>query len=67
MIDFKLEAICRYGNMKYCELLLKDGMRLTYVPIPENIRYALKSIDRFLKTEDGQKQIEDFIKNNCTR
>lgn len=61
MINFKLEAICKYGDMKYAEIVLEDGMRLSYVPIPNHIRYTLKSIDRFLKTEDGQKTIRNFI------
>lgn len=49
-------------GMRGCEIDLKSGRILTYMPIPEGVRYSFTSIERFYKTNDGQKLIEERLK-----
>lgn len=49
-----------YG-MRGCEIDLETGERLTYMPVPEGVRFSFTSITRFYKSIEGQKLIEEKL------
>lgn len=46
-----------YG-MRGCEIELEGGIKLTYMPVPNDVRLSFASITRFYKSDEGQKLIE---------
>lgn len=59
---FKVTCKFKMYGMRGCEIDLKSGRSLTYMPIPEGVRYSFTSIEQFYKTSDGQKLIEERLK-----
>lgn len=67
----KFETDCKYpffisckskiNGFKSCEMDLEDGTKLTYMPIPDGVRYCFGSITRFYKSDEGQKLIEERL------
>lgn len=49
-----------YG-IRGCEMFLESGERLSYMPVPEQIKLSFASITRFYKSEEGQKIIDDEL------
>lgn len=50
-------------GMRGCEIKLKSGENLTYMPVPSNVRLSFASITRFYKTDEGQKLIEKNLQS----
>ena len=67
----KFEKNCKYPFLisckakmygyRVCEIDLEDGTKLTYMPIPDEVRYCFASITRFYKSDEGQKLIEEEL------
>lgn len=49
-----------YG-MRGCEIDLESGEKLSYMPVPEDVRLSFASITRFYMTDAGQKIISDKL------
>lgn len=62
-IPFKLSCIYRRGSSKGAEINLKNNYILQ-IPIPSEVRYAFAAYLRWLKSEEGQKEIEKHINDN---
>lgn len=57
-IPFNLSCLYSYGKSKGAELNLKDGYILQ-VRIPSEVRYSNASYIRWLKSDEGQNEIEN--------
>lgn len=67
----KFEKDCKYPFLisykakmygcRVCEIDLEDGTKLTYMPIPDCVRYCFGSITRFYKSDEGQKLIGEKL------
>ena len=40
---------------------LEDGTKLSYMPIPDDVRYCFASFTRFYKSDEGQKLIAERL------
>jgi hypothetical protein len=49
-----------YG-MRGCEIKLESGENLSYMPIPDDVRFSFASIERFYIADAGQKIISDKL------
>lgn len=56
-IPFKLSCLYKYGSAKGAEINLEDGLILQ-VPIPSEVRYGNTGYINWLKSEEGQNEIE---------
>ena len=71
MDKIKYEQDCKYPfyisckfksyGTKGCEISLENGNLLSYMPIPDDVRYCFSNITKFYKSEEGQKIIESKI------
>ena len=61
---FQLTCKSKIFGIKTCEMRLETGELLTYMPIPDGVRFCFGTIKRFYESEEGQKIIK---KNDCTR
>jgi hypothetical protein len=60
-IPFKLSCLYKFGHSKGAEINLEDGFILQ-VPIPSYVRYGNKGYIDWLKSDDGQNEIERQLK-----
>jgi hypothetical protein len=51
-----------YGT-RGCEIDLESGEKLSYMPVPDDVRLSFASITRFYLTDQGQKIISDRLDN----
>lgn len=51
----------KINGSKSCEMCLGDGIKLTYMPIPDDVRYCFASMTRFYKSDEGQKLIAERL------
>ena len=56
---FQLTCKSKIFGIKSCEMRLETGELLTYMPIPDGVRFCFGTIQRFYESEDGQKIISD--------
>lgn len=61
-IPFAVSCKIKINGTKLCEIDLEDGYTLTYMPVPDDIRFCFSSIIKFYKTDEGQKLIKDKLK-----
>nr|DAT88447.1 MAG TPA: hypothetical protein [Caudoviricetes sp.] len=67
----KYEKDCKYHfvitckfkmyGMRGCEMELEDGTRLSYMPVPSDVRLSFAGITRFYKSDEGQKIIKEKL------
>ncbi|MDF2609063.1 MAG: hypothetical protein K0R92_537 [Lachnospiraceae bacterium] len=58
---FKITCKFKMYGMRGCEIRLESGENLSYMPIPEDVRFSFASIERFYITDAGQKIISDKL------
>lgn len=60
---YPFRITCKFNmhGMKGCEIDLKNGRKLYYMPVPGSVRLSFASIERFYKTDEGQKLIENEL------
>lgn len=68
---FQLTCKSKIFGIKSCEMRLETGKLLTYMPIPDGVRFCFGTIQRFYESEEGQKNhsgkvrtVDENIKNN---
>lgn len=52
-VPFKLDWMARFGSEKFCGVELKSGKKISYIPVPAEVRYCMGSVIRWLKTAEG--------------
>ena len=55
---FQLTCKSKIFGIKTCEMRLETGELLTYMPIPDGVRFCFGTIKRFYESEEGQKIIK---------
>jgi hypothetical protein len=58
---FFIACKSKINGFKSCEIDLEDGTTLTYMPIPNDVRFCFGSITRYYKTEEGQRLISERL------
>ena len=58
---FFISCKAKINGYKVCEIDLEDGTKLTYMPIPDEVRYCFASITRFYKSDEGQRLIAEEL------
>lgn len=58
---FRITCKFKIYGIKGCEIELESGEKLTYMPVPANIRLSFASITKFYKSDEGQKLIEKKV------
>lgn len=62
---FQITCKSKIFGIKTCEMRLETGELLTYMPIPEGVRFCFGSIERFYKSKEGQKIIGERLGTKC--
>lgn len=58
---FQLTCKSKIFGIKSCEMRLETGELLTYMPIPDGVRFCFGTIQRFYESEEGQKIIQERL------
>lgn len=58
---FQLTCKSKMFGIKSCEMLLETGELLTYMPVPDGVRFCFGTIQRFYESEEGQKIIVERL------
>ena len=63
---YKFKLICKSEmfGIKSCEMRLETGEMLTYMPVPDGVRFCFGTIQRFYESEEGQKIIEEKLEHS---
>ena len=60
---FQLTCKSKIFGIKTCEMRLETGELLTYMPVPDGVRFCFGTIKRFYESEEGQKIIKKRMAN----
>lgn len=61
---FCVAAKYKQQGTKYCELKLQNGTRLSHMQIPTDISFRFSNINKFYKSDEGQRRITDRLYRN---
>lgn len=64
---FQLTCKSKIFGIKTCEMRLETGELLTYMPVPDGVRFCFGTIKRFYESEEGQKIIKKRMANRYRR
>lgn len=63
-IDFTIKDITREEDFTLVSIELLDGTKVKYLEIPRGIKTDVKTVDKYLKTPDGQACIADYLESD---
>lgn len=58
---FQLTCKSKMFGIKFCEMRLETGELLTYMPVPDGVRFCFGTIQRFYESAEGQKIIVERL------
>lgn len=64
--QFKITCKSKMYGTRTCEMRLETGELLTYMPVPDEVKFCFNSIKRFYEGEEGQKIIRSRVHNKST-